>query len=411
MDSKLFLALDIDGVLLEAHGYRLACIDTVNDFLCRMGQPDLWIDREIYDAFEADGIRAEWDMIPLMLAAFVNWYCGISGETIENDVYPPDCGSVRLTDRDAFRSMLLAQLKEYVELLDPAYNIIEGIRIGFESGRGKGLELLWKMPIRDRFFVNTLDPWKCPSFAQLMNRILGTEIFTEFYGMPAPLNCESYLETKDIPIISDHYRKLLPDISGKSAWPVVMTYRPTRLPSVDGNNKDLYFVNTPEGECALRLLHWSDGRIPMIGSGSLCYIETKYDLRREHYVKPHPFHALASVIMAACRDEIRSLEIARSLCEGRPGSDQNPALSFLPTDEKIILAVFEDSVTGIESVRNAADVLRKWGYKAEARLCGIRTTAAKNRILADAGAVLYNNIDDALDDILKEAPINENGKV
>ena len=401
MKKKLFLILDIDGVLLEAHGYRLACIDTVNDYLRRMGQPDLLIDREITDAYEAEGIRAEWDMTPLILAAFINWYCEKSGKAIENDIFPPDCGSVRITDQNDFQSMLLEKSKEYSRLLDPRYNVLEAIRIGYENTQGKGLDHLWQMPIRDRFFVDTLNPCKCPFFAQLMNRILGTDTFTDFYGMTAPLNCESYLETKDILLISDHYRTLLPEFSGKSAWPAVMTYRPTRLPSGNGNKTDLYFVNTPEGDCALRLLQWTDGHVPMIGSGSLCYIEDKYHLRREYYVKPHPFHALASVIMTLCRDELKSLEIARVLCEGDPESDRNPALDYLALDENITLAVFEDSVTGINSAQNAAAVLQKWGYKAEAWLCGIRTTGAKNKILADAGAVLYNNINDALDDVLK----------
>ena len=402
MYGKLFILLDIDGVLLEAHGYRLACIDTVNDFLRQMGQPDLWIDREITDAYEAYGIRAEWDMTPLILASFVNWYCEKTGEYPRNDSFPPDCGNVKLTDRAAFRSMLLAQIPEYSRLLDPEHTSVEAIRNGYENGQGKGLEFLWKLQIRNRFFVDTLNPWKCSFFAQLMNRILGSKVFSDFYGMQAPLECGSYLETKDLLILSDHYRKLLPEISGKLAYPVVMTYRPTRLPSADGNKSDLYYVNTPEGDCALRLLDWTDGRIPMIGSGSLCYIEDKYGLRREHYVKPHPFHALASVMMAVCRDEIRALETARLLCEGDPVSDENPAGACLPLGERVILAVFEDSVTGINSVRSAANVLRKWGYEVQVRLCGIRTTDAKNDSLADAGAVLYDDVNDAMDDLFQD---------
>ena len=62
VDSPLFMLLDIDGVLLEAHGYRDACIDTINDLLLQMGQPGLSVDRALTDAFEARGIGAEWDM-------------------------------------------------------------------------------------------------------------------------------------------------------------------------------------------------------------------------------------------------------------------------------------------------------------------------------------------------------------
>ena len=78
--NKLVLLLDIDGVLLEAHGYRLACIDTINHLIAQMGQPELYIDRGITDAFETVGIRAEWDMVPLTIAAFTNWYIEQSGQ-------------------------------------------------------------------------------------------------------------------------------------------------------------------------------------------------------------------------------------------------------------------------------------------------------------------------------------------
>ena len=178
-----------------------------------------------------------------------------------------------------------------------------------------------------------------------------------------------------------------------------MTYRPTRLPITDGNNKALYYVNTPDGECALRLLGWDDGRIPMIGSGSLCYIENKYGVRREYYVKPHSFHALASMLRAVC-DEMAALEIARALCELDPAADANPAAEVLSPGKKIRLAVFEDSVTGIQSMKNAADVLYSWGYEVEKLICGILTTEEKRQMLIGAGAVLYPDVNAAFDAVL-----------
>ena len=66
-----------------------------------------------------------------------------------------------------------------------------------------------------------------------MCRLLGSETFAEFYGMAAPLECDSYLAVKDRLLVSDHYRKLLPELYPR-AYPVVMTYRPTRLRLVTG---------------------------------------------------------------------------------------------------------------------------------------------------------------------------------
>ena len=399
-DSRLFLLLDIDGVLLEAHGYRLAAVDTVNDMLRLMGQPGLTVDRSLTDAFEANGISAEWDMVPLTLAAFVSWYIERSGSVPRMGEELPDCGAVPMTDAEGFRRMLADRVREYASLLDPALNVIDAVREAFEAGRCAGLQPLRDAGLGGRFFRDTLDPWKCPFFRELMCRIIGSERFAEFYGMPAPVVCEAYLETKDRPILSETWRKLLPELSGKRVWPAVLTYRPTLLPVWDGNKNGLYYVNTPDGECALRLLGWADGRIPMVGSGSLCYIEDKYGLRREYYVKPHPFHALAAVLSTVCADPLEALELARILCETDPADGNTSAERVLPKGEKLRIAVFEDSVSGIECTKNAADVLRKWGYETEILLCGIRTTAEKNQRLTRAGAVLYDDVNAAFCKVL-----------
>ncbi len=398
--EKLFLILDIDGVLLESNGYRCACIDTVNNFLECMGQPDLSIDRTVCDDFEISGIAAEWDMVPLMLAAFISWYIGSGGTIPDNGVFPPDCGNIRLADNTEFRKMLLETAGEYKAVLDPDKTVIDAVRDAFENGKIPGLRSLADLPFAGRFFRNTLDPLKSPFFAQLMCRILGSEVYSSFYGMESPLECGSYLETKDRLLISDHYRELLPEISGGPVFPVVMTYRPTKLPVWDGNNLPLYYVNTPEGDCAMRLIGWTDGRVPMIGGGGVSYIEDKYGLRREFFVKPHPFHALASVMMALCHDEIRALETAAALCVSDPEKNPNPAADILPPGTPVRLAVFEDSVSGVTCVRNAVRCLCDWGYPAEAVLCGIRTSPGKTNRLLYAGAKIYPDINAALKAVL-----------
>ena len=400
--EKNFLVLDIDGVLLEAYGYRLACIDTVNDFLKQMGQPSLSIDRTTPDIFEASGVTAEWDMIPLILAAFVNWYYLLFPSDPPCAEFPAVLGSGKINDNAAFHKMLAEKAQDYQKMLNPNETPVNAVWHYLSANEGKGLEKLWELPIRDRFFINTLDPRKCQFFAQLMNRLLGTAGFAAFYGLTPPVTCESYLETKDQMLISEYYRDLLQNIAGKAYYPAVMTYRPTLLPSADGNISSKYFVNTPEGECALRLLGWSGGKVPMIGAGSLCYIEEKYDLRREYYVKPHPFHALAAMMAGICRDEILALETARKLCELDPKTNASPVDMWIKPDESIKIMVFEDSVSGINSVKNAAEIMRKWGYNAEAVLFGIRSTGMKNDQLKNAGAGLFDNINEALDTVFKQ---------
>lgn len=401
-NRKLFLLLDIDGVLLEAQGYRCACVDTINDFLKKMGQPYLSVDRSVADFFESSGISTEWDMVPLTLAAFVNWYCSKTKEQLPN-VFPPDCSNTVFTDNEEFKKMLFEQISQYAEMLDPDQTCINAIYQKLQDSDGIALEFLWKLPIRDHFFVDTLNPIKAPFFAGLMNRLLGSDTFRNFYGIDAPFVCESYLETKDTPLISEKNRELLPSFAGSDIYPVIMTYRPSKFPAGSGNKPKNYFVNTPEGECALKLLGWDDGRVRMIGAGSLCYIEEKYGLRREYYVKPHPFHAVASVMMAVCGNEIQSLELSRLLCELDPEQSESPVTQWFHPDDEIVFAVFEDSVSGIKSVRAAAEVFKKWGYNVTAQLCGIRSTERKNKLLSDVrGVVLFDQINDALASVLAD---------
>ncbi|MBQ4513045.1 MAG: hypothetical protein II969_08625 [Anaerolineaceae bacterium] len=396
---KLLLILDIDGVLLEAEGYRAACVDTINHFIQLMGQENLSITREIADVFEVSRIACEWDMVPLSLAAFVNWYCEKTGEFFTDNSFPPKCEKPLNCDNVEFRAMLLDKIREYASFLNDSETTINSVYHGYQRKSGEGMDALWEQPFRDRFFVDTLNPWKSPFFAELMTRLLGKSTFENFYGIPAPLDCESYLETKDHLLISEYYRKLLPNLSDRSIYPAVMTYRPSLLPE-KGNKKSSYFVNTPEAECALHLLGWSEGKVPMIGGGSICYIEEKYNLRREHYVKPHPFHALASALIAICKDDIQSLELARQLCEFDPETQENPIKDLLSQEDHIELAVFEDSISGIESVRNAAKILKKWKYNAEVVCCGIKTTDAKNEKLKNNGVMVYNNVNTAFDSII-----------
>ena len=401
--DKLILLLDIDGVLLESHGYRLACIDTINHMISAMGQPGLSIDRSVTDAFESAGIRAEWDMIPLALAAFSEWCLSCNCVISSEKNFPPVFGGRELSDRESFLEMMREQAWAFGRCLDPALPVMEGIYAAFMNGSGKGLDRLRETAMFQSFFTDTLDPGRRPFFAELENRLLGKEVFEEFFGLRAPVDCGSYLAEKDVPLIDAPHKELLTKISGNApVYPVVMTYRPTRMPAAPERNRNLYYVNTPEGECAMALLGWDGGRMKMIGSGSLCYEEDRQRLRREYYTKPHPFHGISSVLYALCGDQLKALDLAARLCGEDPVPGNNPAGEILKRDEPIRIAVFEDSATGIQCADNAAAVLRKWGIDAEVIRCGIRTIPEKDVLLAECDAVLFNNINEALDAVLEK---------
>lgn len=397
-EEKQFLLLDIDGVLLESNGYRLACLTAATHFLHRFGQPNIAVETAVWEAYEACGITAEWDMVPLILLSFLDMYYTDTGETPSTECFNGGCSTICYNNQKEFTERLLGYIPKFRKMVIPNAAVFSGIHDALLCGSDalpklRGTELLKEM------LTDTLNPHSCPFFAYLMTLLLGSETFRSFYGIEPPIDTPSLLETADRKLISEENRVLLPTLPAKGIYPVIMTYRPTLLPKTEcgGNKTSAYFVNTPEGECALRLLGWDDGRMPVIGAGSLCWIEEKYQLARETYVKPHPMHALSAMLYPLCGSETEALELARALCGDEPHTDIRRVFELLPKSSPVRLSVFEDSVTGIGSCINAAEVLRKHGYSVRTDLNGIKTTPKKNERLLEIGAELYDNFNEAFD--------------
>ena len=398
-EEKQFLLLDIDGVLLESNGYRLACLAAASHFIRHFGQPNVSVEAAVWEAYEACGITAEWDMVPLILLSFLDMYYTDTGETPSVERLNGGCRTICYHNQKEFTERLLRCIPKFREMVIPnAAAVFSGIHDTLLNGSDalpslRGTELLKKM------LTDTLNPRTCPFFAYLMTLLLGSETFRSFYGIDPPLDTPSLLETTDRKLISEENRVLLPALPARGIYPVIMTSRPTLLPKTegDGNITSAYFVNTPEGECALRLLGWDDGRMPVIGAGSLCRIEEKYQLARETYVKPHPMHALSAMLCPLCGSEIEATELARALCGDEPHTNVRRVYELLPKSTPVRLSVFEDSVTGIGSCLNAAEVLRKHGYSVRTDLNGIKTTPKKNERLIEIGAELYDSFNEAFD--------------
>ena len=66
MKPKILL-FDIDGVLVQPAGYRLAMEETCRHFLDKGGITSALHYPEIYSNFEAQLVTSEWDMVPLTL--------------------------------------------------------------------------------------------------------------------------------------------------------------------------------------------------------------------------------------------------------------------------------------------------------------------------------------------------------
>lgn len=151
----------------------------------------------------------------------------------------------------------------------------------------------------------------------------------------------------------------------------------------------------------MRFLGWTNGNVRCIGGGDLCYIEEKNHLKRETYCKPHPFHALSALLYAACGDRIAALETAQRFIEKDENGDysENPGKKILPAREPFRAAVFEDSPTGIESLKRLAPLMRKFGYQVEPYLYGIYSMQEKAEQIRLLGAEVFPDVNAALDDL------------
>lgn len=379
---RTFLLLDIDGVLLETNGYRAAYVDAANHFLEVMGQPHLRVDRHTAETFEAAGFAAEWDMIPLTIAFFLSFYLENGIAPFEDSVSLP-ANLPPLGTKEAFRSYVSKKINAIRSLQDLSQvraHISEVLPAFAEKPLLTGLLL-----------EGNLDPGHAPWFCYLECLLLGSDRYTETFGLQPPLICSSYLVEKDRRLLSDAWQKRL-----KTEWlPVVMTYRPSLVPQELGNFSSKYAVNTPEAECAMSCLGWEDGAVPLIGCGTLTYMEETAGRPLGYYCKPHPVHALVSVLYAACGDlakAVKCAELTEKEQADLPGD-------ILPKSEPIRIAVFEDSASGIRSAESCADILRSFGYRVELLKYGILSFEEKRSQLKGVADHLCMNINDALDDM------------
>ncbi len=391
---KTFLLLDIDGVLLKSNGYDLAFLDTVHEVFAKIGQGHIRLTKRVSELFQAENISAEWDMVQICAAALYEFCAERNG--IENI---PDIYSGKVFPRTGSTEEFFPYLSGKIKLCGKFWtrDIADLYR-----ERESIFPLIAQTEAAKLFLLDTLMP-ENEIFNRLISRLLGSENFRSFYGVEPLLETDSYLETKDEILISEKYREFLteqhPEIRSS-----VMTYRPSRLPDEAGNKKSVYFVNTPEAECAMRFLGWTNGNVRCIGGGDLCYMEEKNHLKRETYCKPHPFHALSALLYAACGDRIAALEtVQRFIARDEKGDySENPGERILPTREPFRAAVFEDSPTGIESLKRMVPLLRKFGYQVEPRLYGIYSMPEKAEQMRLLGAEVFPDVNTALDDLFAD---------
>ena len=370
---KIFL-FDMDGVLLESHGYHLALQETVHRVAKALGIEDITLSLDDMATFEAGGITSEWDEAAIIIGLLLI--------------------TIWVTDPDRKLPQSIEETASRIEWQkEPDYNALA------RALSVPDLQNLHPLKRAERHFFSTnqftrfqtdilLDlihmarnPEHSLTHRTFQELVLGSHVYSHTYGLSAVLNCESYLLKHDISNLSRAESAHLSDwlsVPGHAA--AVLTSRPSKPP--------VGVFCTPEAELGAEQVGLSG--IPITGWGGMTWLGMHYQVEPQIFLKPSPVHALAALCMALGDAQetalTQAVELVRS---GQPGS----AWWRL---EGAQAYVFEDSPGGIKSLKTAQAVLDAVGIHIETCNLGIASNPAKIRTLRDHGAQVFHSLGEAL---------------
>ncbi|MBK7450695.1 MAG: hypothetical protein IPJ47_15280 [Anaerolineales bacterium] len=347
---KRIILLDIDGVLVQPGGYRAALRATVKRFI-----GDYVIEEELPVSMEKRGISSEWDMSPLIIAAY--WEDVLSRQPMENLSDDPVLAGEQIQRQ--------RKVEEPKHLSIPAFELMDGqypVDAAYEQ------ECFSSIPseLRKNLMTESRNVYKSQTFRTFQNFTLGSKTFEATYQLPADAKREaqSLLLTEDKANISAEVRERLRhernSISG-------FTARPSKPPREwDGSHRGY----APEAELGLELAGLAD--IPLMSFGKLEFIAAQHGLNPATLMKPAPFHALAGILAAWTGDELAALNAAY---EWHTSGKLNGKFSELP--KSFELYVIEDTMGGVRATRAAGDILREAGFEVSVHTLGLTSGIAQ----------------------------------
>ncbi len=337
------LLLDADGVMVQPAGYREALRATVNYFV----DSPLPLEEESLAELEKRQITSEWDMAPLLIAAYWN-------DVLSRQPMPELPGDVNSAARYIKRQR---NVDAPAHVSVPEFHLQPGkypARSAYESDCFPNLV----DPLRMDLLTGSRSVQKSPTTRILQHFTLGSEHFQETYNLPAEVDTDSLLLRFDRTPITDEVRAKLRQPGNQL---VGFTNRPSGPPREMGHIMDGY---APEAEFALELAGLQD--IPMISHGRLKYLASLHGLDAATLEKPSPFHALAAVLAAWTGEELMALQAANHWYET---NSLNGKFVRLPRAFELIVVV--DTLGGIRSVRAASEIFQASGFDVRFRPFGL----------------------------------------
>lgn len=345
---KRIILLDIDGVLVQPGGYRAALRTTVKRFI-----GDYVIEEDVPVSMEKRGISSEWDMSPLIIAAY--WEDVLSRQPMENLSADPVLAGEQIQRQ--------RKVEEPKHLSIPAFDLVDGqypVDVAYAAGCFPSIP----SALRKNLMTESRNVYKSHTFRTFQHFTLGSEKFGTTYQLPAEFEAQSLLLTEDKANISEEIRERLRHERNSITG---FTARPSKPPREwDGSHVGY----APEAELGLELAGLAD--IPLMAFGKLEYISAQHGLNPATLMKPSPFHALAGILAAWTGDELSALNAAY---DWHTSGKLNGRFSELP--KSFELYVIEDTMGGVRATKAAGEILREAGFGVSTHTLGLTSGIAQ----------------------------------
>lgn len=360
--SIRILLLDVDGVLVHAHGYWASARQTVAYFAQQMGQTHINgpADDDMR-SFEAASITSEWDSSALSVAQLVAQADNLTAETLSAACQQIAASGQRLEPVDY--AALAAKVPPHPDFLP--------------SRAAIGTVFPDTPLFRD--ILNDAHQITSPVMQVFQQIALGAEQYARTYGLRPAIESESLLATLDQPALNAHNRDRI--LTDETISPVIYTARPCLPPR---------FINDwhgypPEAEIAQKLVGLE--ALPLVGYGTVQWLARHVGQSPERFVKPSHVQALSAIYTALYGNDT-------------PEPLENAAREVVPGDlPDIHVIVFEDSSGGIRGVRAAVEILRRH-HPVEITAVGIADSPIKAAPLTEVADVIADNINTALEKVV-----------
>lgn len=369
------LLFDMDGVLLEPNGYHMALKETVRLVSRSMGFEDFILSDHDVAQFEALGISNEWHSSALCAALLL-----IDAAQHDQEYQFP----ASLTPGSLVQFKRSIDIFELFEVIERQPTKLPALLCAQQSIEHIANQYNVDPKQPSQIINNSESIEYSLTFNIFQELVLGSVNFEITYQQAKQLDVESYLQKFDKPLLvnstKDNFLRWLEDPQHNAA---IMTNRPSAI--------ILGQASTPEAELGADLLGLES--LPIIGSGEIRWLAQQMNDDVGALLKPAPLHALAAAFVALGTPLEGSLINAYNLIHSNH-------LAKTQSLNNSSIYVFEDTVAGIISIDGMQKVLKQNNAFIQIHKFGISPDPIKKAYLRGQGAIIFDSIHDALNEVI-----------